>query len=71
MNEQEPFEFDVTKVIRETEKALLVETDDLDEPEVWIPKSQIHDNSEVWRKEQEGRMAISPWFARQKGYVDE
>lgn len=33
----------------ETDKAILVIADSLDE-EVWIPQSQIDEDSEVWRK---------------------
>ena len=36
---------------------------------VWIPKSQIHDDSEVYRKNQTGTLIISRWIAEQKGLV--
>lgn len=69
--DEEPFYFEVTKVLRETQKALLVESDELNETEVWIPKSQIHDNSEVWKSSQEGKMAVTQWLARKNGWVDD
>jgi len=36
---------------------------------VWIPKSQIHTDSEVYRKNQSGKLIISRWIAEQKGLV--
>jgi hypothetical protein len=40
--------------------------DIFDEPE-WFPKSQIHDDSEVWREGQEGELVVTEWFAEQRG----
>lgn len=37
--------------------------------EHWIPKSHIHDDSEVWRKGQRGELFISEWLALQKGLI--
>lgn len=50
--------------IYETHLALLVE---IDGEEVWIPKSQIEADSEVRKKEDEGTLVISGWFAAQEG----
>lgn len=36
---------------------------------LWIPKSQIDDDSEVWQKNQEGDLVISEWIAHQKGII--
>jgi len=58
---------DVTS-IHETDKAVLCDGGILDE-QTWIPKSQIHDDSEVWREEQEGELIVSHWFAEQKGWT--
>jgi hypothetical protein len=57
------------RVIKETPKAILVKFDGadiFDEPE-WFPKSQIHDDSEVWREGQEGELIVTEWFAEQRG----
>lgn len=35
----------------------------------WIPKSQIHDDSEVYKKGTEGTLIVSEWIAIQKGLV--
>lgn len=57
-------------VITETEKALLVECAEW-EGDMWIPKSQIHDDSEVYggKDGTEGTLIISAWLAKQKGLV--
>lgn len=60
------------RAIRETDRALLVE---LDGEERWIPKSVIHDDSEVWTMrgdEDEGRkgkLIVKAWFARKEGFA--
>ena len=51
---------------RETEKALLCRIDDMGH---WIPKSQITDDSEVWKIGQEGILVITMWLAEQKKIV--
>lgn len=50
---------------RETTDAILVEIDG--EGEYWIPKSQIGGESEVQGEGDKGNLAISEWFATQKG----
>lgn len=50
-----------------TDKALLVE---YESEEFWIPKSQIHDDSEIYSSHQlgeEGELVLPYWFAEQKG----
>jgi hypothetical protein len=41
--------------------------------EEWIPKSQIHDNSELWEdcKGETGKLALPLWFAKKLGWVEE
>lgn len=53
---------------RATPKALLVE---IDGDEHWIPKSQIHDDSEVYDADEnsEGTLVITEWIAKQKGLL--
>jgi hypothetical protein len=60
---------DVT-VNAETEKALLVEYEGEEE---WVPKSQIHDDSELWEncKGETGKLALPLWFAKKLGWVEE
>lgn len=51
-------------VLRSTEKALLVE---LEGEEKWIPKSCIHDDSEVYDDGHEGELVLKKWFAEKEG----
>jgi hypothetical protein len=54
---------DVT-VLGETQLALKCEV----EGEVmWIPKSQIADESEVYKLDTEGELVITEWFAEKEG----
>ena len=56
------------KAIRESDKAILVTHNDWDTPQ-WFPKSQITDDSEVYKDNTEGVLIISMWIAKQKGIV--
>lgn len=47
----------------ETHLAILCKFHNLEDVEIWIPKSQIHDNSEIWKVGQEGDLVISSWLA--------
>lgn len=59
----------------ERDKAICVELDP-DSPavdgnvEVWLPKSVVHDDSEVWEYGQEGEVYVQRWFARKQGWCD-
>jgi hypothetical protein len=55
------------RAIRETEKALLVELEDGEE--VWIPKSVIDDDSEVFGVGDEGKLVVEGWFAVKQGWT--
>jgi hypothetical protein len=50
-------------------KALLIYIPELDDHSTWIPKSAIHDDSEVWKEDQEGKLVIKDWFAEKKGWI--
>lgn len=50
----------------ETEKAIRVVSDDYGF--IWIPKSQIHADSEVWKAWQTGELVVNAWFAEKNGY---
>jgi len=54
------------KCIRQTDKAILVV---LDGGEHWIPQSVIDDDSEVWKKYDEGELVVAEWFARKQGWT--
>ena len=53
---------------KETDKALLCVVDG---DEHWIPKSHVHDDSEVFNdgENAEGTLVITEWIAKQKGLV--
>lgn len=54
------------KCIRETDAAILVRVDG---EQHWIPKSNISDDSEVYKNGDEGGVVITQWLAEQKGFV--
>jgi hypothetical protein len=37
----------------------------------WIPQSQIHVDSEVWKKDQTGKLVIPAWLAKEKRIASE
>ena len=51
----------------ETEKAILVAG--IEEKPVWIPKSQIHDDSEVFALEGDGALVVKRWWAEKEGWI--
>lgn len=56
-------DFDRVVGVKETAAALLCRISGKD---VWIPKSQIDDDSEVWKEGDEGRLVVSEWIAIEK-----
>jgi hypothetical protein len=57
------FEID-DPVEAESENAILVEVEG---EKVWLPKSQIEEDSEVYGKGHTGTLVITEWIAKQKG----
>lgn len=53
------------RCIGSTDKAIKIRT--VDGRETWIPQSQIHDDSEVWKQDQEGRLVIPEFVAASRG----
>jgi hypothetical protein len=49
----------------ETDKAIKVRLEDGEE--MWFPKSQVEDDSEVYKKGTDGLLVISDWIAENKG----
>ena len=67
----EPITFEKCEVARTTDKALLCW---IDGDKVWIPKSQIDDDSELYDGAVEGdtgTLVIPRWLAIDKALVDE
>lgn len=52
--------------VKETDDALLCR---IDGKEVWIPQSQIEEDSEVWKEGDYGTLYISDWFAEKEGLL--
>lgn len=58
-------------VKKETEKALLIELEDIGK-EQWVPKSVIHDDSEVYEASGDGSsgdVVVLNWWASKNGLV--
>lgn len=51
----------------QSEKALLVELHE--HGELWIPKSQIHDDSEVYSLGHDGDVVVTLWWAEKRELV--
>jgi len=60
--------FSNCRVITATEKALLVE---IEGEEEWVPKSVIHDDSEVFDDDEnaEGMLVLEDWWAEKSGLI--
>jgi hypothetical protein len=65
--EPEPVVIDDAICIHETELAILIHAPD--GREFWVPKSCVHDDSEVYDAEDNaiGSLAIKRWFALKEG----
>jgi hypothetical protein len=63
----EKYEMLCTEVKKETGAALLCVT--REHGEVWVPKSQIDEDSEVYKEGTDGRLIVTQWIAEQKGWV--
>ena len=57
---------DVPEAEKDTAKALLCV---INGKAVWVPKSQIHDDSEVYKVGTSGTLIVSDWWAEQAGLV--
>lgn len=58
--------FDGVEAIKETGLALLCR---IDGAEVWMPKSQIADDSQVTEEGDHGVLVVTEWIAIEKGLV--
>lgn len=61
------FPIENASCVAETKKAILVEAPDLDDP-TWIPQSQVTDESEVWKPNDEGTLVVAEWWAERQGW---
>ena len=68
-NDEENVSIEVEKVKVETDKAILVIVED---EEVWVPKSQIHEDSEVYSLKSGkdgGTLVVTQWFGQKAGWT--
>jgi len=69
------YDFGACVVIAETDKAIGVKRpedsseEDFDETPFWVPKSVLHDDSEVWKKGDEGDLVVKHWWAEKNGHA--
>ena len=54
-------------VVHETDNALLC---NIEGEEIWIPKGQIDEDSEVYEEGTEGALVITEWIAKKKGLAE-
>lgn len=59
-------EIDDCKAVGASEKAIKVTTPD--HGVVWVPRSVIHDDSEVYEDGHDGRLVVKSWFAAKQGW---
>ena len=48
-----------------TEKAVLLE---VGPDKYWIPKSVIHDDSDIWKEGESGVLKVKAWWATKNGH---
>lgn len=61
-----PVNMGPVRVRRETPKAICVVFPG--GKEAWIPQTVVHDDSEVWRQGDSGKLVVMRWFARKQGW---
>jgi hypothetical protein len=66
VKDEEVASFDDVEVLIQTDKAILC---DIGGDEIWIPLSQIHDDSEVYKMGTKGTLIITEWLAKKKGLI--
>jgi hypothetical protein len=59
-------EFNDSRIVKKTGMATLCV---IDGKQIWIPDSQICDDSEIWKEGDEGKLVISEFIALQKGLI--
>lgn len=64
--DEEPHRIDGVTSLGETERAVKCR---IHGETVWIPKSQITDDSEVYKAHQTGTLVVTGWLAKQEGWA--
>jgi 4-hydroxy-3-methylbut-2-enyl diphosphate reductase IspH len=68
MKSEETVEFEDTRCIGQTDKAIKVRLATREEP-IWVPQSVVHDDSEVYKLGQTGILVLPEWFALKEGLI--
>lgn len=73
--DQEATAIDDVECLRASAKAILCKIPDTMEEggyrHVWVPQSQITDDSAVWRPGDHGTLVITSWFAKKESLGDD
>jgi hypothetical protein len=64
--DDEGVDFPDSQCLKETERAILVTRG---KGYLWIPKSVIHDDSEVYEDGHEGTLIVQTWWAEEKNLL--
>ena len=64
---EDAYEVGVVRCVEETNLALLVKGECLPKGQLWVPKSVVHDDSEVYGIGHEGKLVVKEWFAEKEG----
>lgn len=67
--EDEGFRKGLVRCIKETPMAILCKP--ADGGSFWVPQSQVHDDSDVWKEGQEGELVVTSWYAKKEGWDDD
>jgi len=61
------------KCVRHTNKAILIEIEGEGgkKSEHWIPQSMVHADSDVYKAGDCGKLVISKWIAKERGWWDD
>ena len=57
------------RVVNTTDNAALLEFQDYDDEQIWIPFSQMEDNGEDIEEDAEIRVYLTQWIAEKKGLI--
>lgn len=69
MTTRRSFSLGPATVVRSTDKGLWVHLEDHSTDD-FVPYSQIHDNSEVYRSDSKpGELVITEWLANERGWL--
>ena len=69
MSNNDPINLGLVLVIAETENAICVTESGISSEPFWVPQSQVHDESEVWKDGDQGDLVVNRWFAEKQGWV--